>query len=117
MDVSKHKNYFVNSIRAAIAAAMAVPAMLFAGAGTAHASWLNFELRPFPGGLTVQVYNDFPSAAWCTYTADWYQSLRFRVQPKKTYDLVIVPSIPEFRNWNAGVTCDNGASTRRVVFY
>jgi hypothetical protein len=99
------------------AAAVALPTLLFAGAGTAHASSVNFELQPFPGGLTVLVYNDFSQPTWCTYTADWYQSMRFLAKPKGTNELVIVPSVPEFRNWNAAVTCDNGQSVRRTVFY
>jgi hypothetical protein len=103
--------------RSIVAAAVALPATLSAGAGTAHASSVGFELQPWPGGLTVLVYNDFSEPAWCTYTADWYQSMRFLAEPKGTNQVVIVPSVPEFRNWNAVVSCDNGQSVRRTVFY
>lgn len=97
--------------------AAAVPALLLAGGGTAHASSLDIDLDPWPGGLTVHIENQGQESTWCTYTADWYQSPRFHLQARQTYDLVIVPSVPEFRNWDIAVKCDNGQSLRQKVFY
>jgi hypothetical protein len=104
------------SVTRAIVAGAAVPALLVSGAGTAHASVLDVSLDPWPGGLTVHVRHASPMSNWCTYTADWYQSPRFHLV-SGAYDLVIFPSVPENRNWDVRVACDDGAVVRMTKFY
>lgn len=75
------------------------------------------SLSPWPGGLTVKIHDNSGSSGTCTYSADWYQSWPFFLQANGTYPLTVVPSVPEFRNWNVTVSCDNGNSTNTTVFY
>jgi hypothetical protein len=33
------------------------------------------------------------------------------------YYLRIVPAVPQFRNWNVSITCDNGTSTNTTTYF
>jgi len=104
--------------RQAVVTAAAVSALVLQGAGTAVASAPpELSWDPWPGGLTVHIRDRGGASTWCTYTADWYQSPRFRLEAFQTYELVIVPSIPEYRMWDVGVRCDDGNGTRTRTFY
>lgn len=80
---------------------------------TAH----DIDVRPFTGGMTVNIKDNTGKSGTCTYRADWYRSLPFSLAGGGTYDLLIVPSIAAGRNWNVTVSCDNGASTNVTKFY
>jgi hypothetical protein len=34
-----------------------------------------------------------------------------------SYDLKIVPAVPQFRNWNITIACDNGTSTQTTDYF
>jgi hypothetical protein len=68
------------------------------------------------GGLTAHINDRSGVAAQCTYDSDGYVR-SFFLPANSTYDLVIVPAIPEFRNWNVNITCDNGTSTHTTNFF
>lgn len=71
---------------------------------------------PAVGGLTAHIRDRSGVAAQCTYDSDGYVR-SFFLPANSTYDLVIVPAIPEFRNWNINITCDNGTSTQTTTFF
>jgi len=41
----------------------------------------------------------------------------FALAANSTYDLRIVPAIPQFRNWTVTITCDNGTSTTATHYF
>ena len=49
--------------------------------------------------------------------ADWFHSLPFSLTGNGSYDLLIVPSVPEGRDWTVTVNCDNGSATTVTKFY
>ena len=117
MTTRRRKKWTALASRAVVTAA-AVSALALQGAGIGSASAppvLSFD--PWPGGLTVHIRDQGGASTWCIYTADWYQSPRFPLKAKQTYDLVIVPSFPENRLWDVRVKCDDGNGTRTTYFY
>lgn len=72
--------------------------------------------EPTLGGLTAHVTDRSGVASQCTYTSDFYQR-SFFLPANQTYDLVIVPAIPKFQNWNVTVKCDNGTTTNTSEFF
>jgi hypothetical protein len=71
---------------------------------------------PVIGGLVAHITDRSGVSAQCTYTSDFY-TRSFFLQANSTYDLRIVPAIPEFRNWNVNISCDNGTSTDTTTFF
>lgn len=71
---------------------------------------------PRLGGLTVHITDRSGVDSNCTYKADAYEQ-GFFLPKNSTKDLVIVPAIPKFANWDVTVTCDNGTSTRTSIFF
>ncbi|GLP77615.1 hypothetical protein TUM20983_47250 [Mycobacterium antarcticum] len=71
---------------------------------------------PRIGGLTAHITDRSGVASQCTYTSDFYQR-SFFLPANQTYDLVIVPAIPKFQNWNVTVKCDNGTTTNTSEFF
>ncbi|WP_193561415.1 hypothetical protein [Mycolicibacterium hodleri] len=71
---------------------------------------------PRIGGLTAHITDRSGVAAQCTYTSDFYQR-SFFLPANGRYDLVIVPAIPKFQNWNVTVSCDNGTTTNTTEFF
>jgi hypothetical protein len=69
-----------------------------------------------PGGLTAHIRDRSGKDAQCTYTSDWY-TRSFFLRANSTYDLVIFPAVPKFRNWNVTIKCDNGTSTETQTFF
>jgi hypothetical protein len=41
----------------------------------------------------------------------------FALQANFTYDLRIVPAVPQFRNWTVTIKCDNGTSTITTTYF
>jgi hypothetical protein len=103
------------SILGATIAAAAVPTMLFAGTGSAHAdTWVS--PYPNPLGVRVVVTEDSGKAGWCTYTATPqgsgvlpFSSLPFRLEAKGRYEFLI-PGVPTGTKWIPQVNCDHGAN-------
>ncbi|MDT5325935.1 MAG: hypothetical protein QOF25_3087, partial [Mycobacterium sp.] len=52
----------------------------------------------------------------CTYATDNFNR-GFGLPANSTYDLRIVPSVPQFRNWNVTITCDNGTTTQASTYF
>ncbi len=71
---------------------------------------------PRIGGLTAHITDRSGVDSQCTYTSDFYQR-SFFLPANSTYDLVIVPAIPKFQNWNVSVKCDNGTTTNTSEFF
>jgi len=105
--------------KAAIAAAVAVPAMLLSGTGTAQATLAdgNPEVRydPHPGGITAHIQS-WSNPTNCTYTADWVTRQFHLPGWGETVNLEF-PGVPLFRAWNVNVVCNNGKSTGLVYWY
>ncbi|TQR82790.1 hypothetical protein D8S82_30160 [Mycobacterium hodleri] len=72
--------------------------------------------EPRLGGLTAHITDRSGVASQCTYTSDFYQR-SFFLPANATFDLVIVPAIPKFQNWNVTVKCDNGTTTNTSEFF
>jgi hypothetical protein len=71
---------------------------------------------PRIGGLTAHITDRSGVASQCVYDSDGYHR-SFFLAAKVTYDLVIVPAIPKFSNWDVSITCDNGTSTNTSTFF
>lgn len=71
---------------------------------------------PRVGGLTASITDRSGVDSQCTYQSDWY-TRSFFLQKNTTFDLVIVPAIPKFQNWNVTINCDNGAKTQTSTFF
>jgi hypothetical protein len=89
------------------------PAAAPAPAGPAH----GIDLWPATGSLTVHIKDNAGKNGRCTYSADWFHSLPFSLTGNGSYDLLIVPSVPEGRDWTVTVNCDNGSATTVTKFY
>lgn len=72
--------------------------------------------EPTLGGLVAHITDRSGVSAQCTYTSDFY-TRSFFLPANSTHDLKIIPAIPEFRNWNVDITCDNGTSTQTTTFF
>jgi hypothetical protein len=68
------------------------------------------------GGLKASITDRSGVSSQCTYTTDNYNR-GFALSANSTYDLKIVPAIPEFRNWTVTITCDNGTSTSATTYF
>ena len=72
--------------------------------------------NPVLGGLVAHITDRSGVSSQCTYTTDNYNR-SFALPANSTYDLRIVPAVPEFRNWNVTITCDNGTSTQATTYF
>jgi len=68
------------------------------------------------GGLLARITDRSGVTSQCTYATDNY-SRSFGLPANSTYDLKIVPAIPQFRNWTVTITCDNGTSTTATTYF
>ncbi|MBX7432073.1 DUF4189 domain-containing protein [Mycobacterium sp. Y57] len=68
------------------------------------------------GGLNAHITDRSGVAAQCTYTTDDYRR-SFALPAGSSHDLEIVPAVPEFRNWNVMINCDNGTRTLATTFF
>ena len=69
------------------------------------------------GGLVAHIADRSGVTSQCTYTADNGFTQSFGLKANSTFDLRIVPAIPEFRNWDITVSCDNGTRTQTSTFF
>ena len=139
---NNRKKSVIAGVGAAVAAA-AVPAFLFAGAGTAQAYW-GINVSPEPGGVWVHINSvcmpilspdgpvDSPeshaqcdaniSSGTCTYTAvpqtlGFPVTRVFKLEAAGKADLWF-DGIPTGTTWNVTVDCDHGTDTgsQQVVY-
>ena len=68
------------------------------------------------GGLLASITDRSGVTSQCTYATDNY-SRSFGLPANATYDLRIVPAVPQFRNWAVTITCDNGTSTTATTYF
>lgn len=68
------------------------------------------------GGLVAHITDRSGVSSQCTYATDNYNR-SFALPANSTYDLKIVPAVPQFRNWNVTITCDNGTSTQAMNYF
>ena len=68
------------------------------------------------GGLVAHVTDRSGVASQCVYESELVQRA-FALPAKSTFDVRIVPALPQFRNWDVTVSCDNGTSTKTSTFF
>jgi hypothetical protein len=74
------------------------------------------SFNPVVGGLEAHITDRSGVSSQCTYATDNFNR-GFALPANSTYDLRIVPAVPQFRNWNVTVTCDNGTSTQTSTYF
>lgn len=74
------------------------------------------SFKPILGGLEAYITDRSGVSSQCTYVTDNYNR-SFGLPANSTYDLKIVPAVPELRNWNVTITCDNGTSTQVTTYF
>lgn len=72
--------------------------------------------NPVVGGLEAHITDRSGVSSQCTYVTDNYNR-SFALAANSTYDLRIVPAVPQFRNWTVTITCDNGTSTTATTYF
>jgi hypothetical protein len=68
------------------------------------------------GGLEAHITDRSGVSSQCTYATD-NLNRSFALPANSTYDLRIVPAVPQFRNWTVTITCDNGTSTTATTYF
>lgn len=68
------------------------------------------------GGLEAHITDRSGESSQCTYKTDDYNR-SFALAANSTYDLRIVPAVPQFRNWSVVITCDNGTKTTATTHF
>lgn len=68
------------------------------------------------GGLEAHITDRSGVSSQCTYVTD-NLNRSFALPANSTYDLRIVPAVPQFRNWTVTITCDNGTSTTATTYF
>jgi hypothetical protein len=68
------------------------------------------------GGMEAHITDRSGVSSQCTYATDNYNR-SFALPANSTYDLRIVPAVPQFRNWTVTITCDNGTSTTATTYF
>ncbi|WP_068186675.1 hypothetical protein [Mycobacterium sp. UM_CSW] len=119
--IKNHKEPITAALGAAIAT-LAVPAMLFVSAGTAHAGgsiWNNADYL----GTTVFVASDGQTFGHCTYNAFPIVGpgippgpRNFILEPNGTAQLWF-PGVKLNTTWNVNVHCDNGPDITTDTVY
>jgi hypothetical protein len=68
------------------------------------------------GGLSAHITDRSGVTSQCTYATDNFNR-GFALPANSSYDLRIVPAVPQFRNWTVTITCDNGTSTTATTYF
>jgi hypothetical protein len=71
---------------------------------------------PIIGGLVAHINDRSGVNSQCKYQSDFY-TRTFFLKANSTFDLRIVPAIPELRDRPIDITCDNGTSTHTSTFF
>jgi hypothetical protein len=74
------------------------------------------SFNPVIGGLEAHITDRSGVSSQCTYATDNFNR-GFALPANSTYNLRIVPAVPQFRNWNVTITCDNGTTTRTTTYF
>jgi hypothetical protein len=123
MSIIKNHRKLVTAALGAAAAAVAAPAMLFVGAGTAHAGgkiWNNADYA----GTTVFIESDGKTFGNCTYTA--FPIIGFGIPPgprpfflpkNKVPAQLWFPGAKLNTTWNVNVRCDTGPDINATTVY
>jgi hypothetical protein len=72
--------------------------------------------NPIVGGLEAHITDRSGVSSQCTYVTDNFNR-SFALPANSTYDLKIVAAIPQFRDWNVTITCDNGTKTQATTHF
>jgi hypothetical protein len=68
------------------------------------------------GGMVAHITDRSGVSSQCTYATDNFNR-GFALPANSSYDLRIVPAVPQFRNWTVTITCDNGTSTTATTYF
>ena len=68
------------------------------------------------GGLVAHITDRSGVSSQCTYVTD-NVNRSFALAANSTYDLKIVPAVPQFRDWTVTITCDNGTITTATTYF
>ena len=71
---------------------------------------------PVLGGLVAHITDRSGVTSQCEYRSDFY-TRTFRLEKNSTFDLKIVPAIPELRDRPIDITSDNGTETHTSTFF
>ena len=74
------------------------------------------SFNPIVGGLEAHITDRTGVSSQCTYATDNYDR-SFALPANSSYDLKIVPAIPQFKNWSVTITCDNGTTTQATTYF
>ena len=68
------------------------------------------------GTLTAHITDHSGVASQCTYSSELVNR-GFALPANGSFDVVIAPAVPAFRNWDVTVSCDNGAVANTSKFF
>jgi hypothetical protein len=68
------------------------------------------------GTLTAHITDQSGVASQCSYSSELVNR-SFALPANGSFDLVIAPAVPAFRNWDVTVACDNGAVANTSKFF
>jgi hypothetical protein len=68
------------------------------------------------GGLEAHITDRSGVSSQCTYATDNFNR-GFGLAANSSYDLRIVPAVPQFKTWTVTITCDNGTSTTASTYF
>jgi hypothetical protein len=74
------------------------------------------SFHPILGGLEADITDRSGVASQCTYVMD-NVNRSFGLAANSTFDLKIVPLIPNFRDRSVTITCDNGTKTQATAHF
>lgn len=74
------------------------------------------SFKTIVGGLQAHITDRSGVASQCTYATDNFNR-SFGLPANSSYDLRIVPAVPQFRDWTVTITCDNGTSTTASTYF
>jgi hypothetical protein len=72
------------------------------------------RFNPILGGLEAHITDRSGVASQCTYVMDDVDR-SFGLSANSTFDLRIIPAIPQFRDRTVTITCDNGTKTQATT--
>ena len=68
------------------------------------------------GTLTAHITDHSGVASQCSYSSELVNR-DFALPANGSFDVVIAPAVPAFRNWDVTVSCDNGAVANTSKFF
>jgi hypothetical protein len=121
MGIIKDRKKSATTALGATAAAVVVPALLFASAGTAQADgWITNQADYL--GTSVQVYSDGVTFGTCSYDAvpiigPGIPAHRQFVLPQGGFETLWFPGVKLNTTWEVTVACDHGGSFIKTTVY